>query len=29
LDGDRYPKGSGHPVVEVFLVKASPKRTGS
>jgi hypothetical protein len=24
-----YPKGSGHPVVEVFLVKASPQCTGS
>jgi hypothetical protein len=23
-----YPKGSGHPVVEVFLVKASPQCTG-
>jgi hypothetical protein len=25
----QYPKGSGHPVVEVFLVKASPQCTGS
>lgn len=24
-----YPKGSGHPVVEVSLVKASPQCTGS